>query len=118
MTANFNAQEVITALKANGGKYLDDHRKNGELLTASMFGIYAEQGKEHAFIGYTKSLFCINKCYIEDGVVHLSEWSVGGNVRMDRFPGDPEGAVESFNKDCAEYNIFDKTAKITEWHLA
>lgn len=117
--SNNNAQAVIAALKASGGKYIDDHRKGRtDLSTAQMFGIYKEQGKEHAFIGYTNSLFCVNKCYIDDaGVVHLSEWSVGGNVRMDRFPGDVEGAIESFNSDCEKYNTFDKTARITEWHL-
>lgn len=115
---NNNAQAVIAALKASGGKYIDDHRKGDrEPSTAQMFGIYQEQGKEHAFIGYTNSLFCINRCYIDDdGMVHLSTWSVGGNVRIDRFPGDVEGAVEAFNESAKE-NIFDKTARISEWHL-
>lgn len=115
---NQDAATVIAALKASGGKYVDDHRRNSDLCTASLFGIYSEQGKQHAFIGYTNSLFCINRCYVDDnGVVHLSTWSVGGNVRIDRFPGDVEGAIESFNEDCKKYNTFDKTAAITEFHL-
>jgi len=117
--SNNNAQAVIAALQASGGQYIDDHRKGREeLCTAGWFGVYKEHGKEHAFIGYNTQLFCINKCYIdEQGRVHLSEWSVGGNVRMDRTPNDHEFAVEQFNTDCEKYNVFDKTARITEWHL-
>jgi hypothetical protein len=119
MSRNESAVAVIAALQANGGMFIDDHRKgrDGE-SKAQMFGIYKEQGKEHAFIGYTNSLFCINKCYIDEaGKVHLSEWSVGGNVRIDRFKGDVEGAILQFNEDCAKYNSFDKEARISEWHL-
>lgn len=117
--SNYNAQAVIAALKANGGMYIDDHRKGREDLSrAQWFGVYKEQGKDHAFIGYNTQLFCVNKCYLDDqGRVHLSEWSVGGNVRMDRTPNDHEFAVEQFNENCRKYNSFDRLARISEYHV-
>lgn len=116
---NYNAQAVIATLQANGGQYIDDHRKGrADVIKAGWFGIYKEQGKDHAFIGYDKSLFCINKCYIDEaGMVHLSEWSVGGNVRMDLTPNDHEFAVTTFNESCMKNNIFDPLARISEWHI-
>lgn len=116
---NYNAQAVIAALKANGGQYIDDHRKGREeLCTAGWFGVYKEQGKDNAFIGYNTQLFCVNQCYIdEQGQVHLSTRSVGGNVRMDLTPNDHEYAVEQFNETCRKYNTFDRLARISEFHV-
>jgi hypothetical protein len=117
--SNYNAQAVIAALKANGGMYIDDHgRGNKEATRAGWFGVYKEQGKDHAFIGFNTQLFCVNKCYIaEDGQVHLSTWSVGGNVRMDLTPNDHEYAIEQFNETCRKYNTFDRLARISEFHV-
>lgn len=105
------AREIIEVLKANGGMYLDDHRRTGELVKAQLFGIYKEGDKEHAFIGYTNSLFCINRLALdEQGRVHLTTWSVGGNVRMDKHPGNPAAAIVAFNESC-------RNAAITDWQL-
>jgi hypothetical protein len=93
------AQEVFNRLIMNGGRYIDDHNGRNEVSIAQGWGIYKNGSKEYAFIGYVNSPFCINRCYIgDDNLVHVSTWSVGGNVRMDRFPGEPEKAIAAFNE--------------------
>lgn len=94
-----SAQEVVNRLNMNGGRYVDDHNGRGEVSIAQGWGIYKNGSKEYAFIGFVNSPFCINRCYIgDDNRVHVSTWSVGGNVRMDKFPGEPERAIAAFNE--------------------
>lgn len=118
--SNYNAQEVIAKLKANGGMYIDDH-KRGEptLVRADWFGIYKENEKEYAFVGYNRLPFCINKCYIdEQGQVHVSTWSVGGNVHMhdfQDFEDKVDRAVHDYNFR-AKNNILKLDISISEFH--
>lgn len=117
MKFHSDAQAVIVALQANGGMYIDDHNRSAGEQPAQWFGIYESNGKKHAFIGYNTQLFCINACSLaEDGRVHQSTMSVGGNVRMDLYKHDHEFAVDQFNLSCKD-NTFDKTANISLWHV-
>ncbi len=115
--SNYNAQEVFAALQANGGKYIDDHNGNTtRVSTADWFGIYKENEKEYAFVGFHRVPFCINKCYIDDqGRVHVHTSSVGGNVHMHLFSNVAAG-VEDFNNR-AKNNLLKYDISIPTFHV-
>jgi len=112
------AKAVIDRLRANGGRYIDDHRRGGEVSVAQVFGLLQSDNKLYAFIGYTNSPFCINRCYIgEDNMVHLSTWSVAGNVRVDYFPGDFAAAVKHFNDNANTGWNVNRKQSILSWNF-
>lgn len=113
-----SAKLVIDRLRANGGRYIDDHNRRSEVSVAQMYGLLESGDKLYAFIGYTNSPFCINRCYIgDDNMVHLSTWSVAGNVRIDQFPGDVGAAIQHYNANANTGWNANRNQKIISWML-
>ena len=97
-----NTKEVIDALKANGGKYVDDHRK-GEVEVKIQHLLIVERkqlGFEYAAPGFDCAYFSVNPLYVgEDGKAHLSTRSIGGAVAPMNHNGSLEKAIQSYNEE-------------------
>ena len=97
-----NTNEVIAALKANGGKYVDDHRKGGvEVKIQYLLIVERKQlAFEYVAPGFDCAYFSINPLYVgEDGKPHLSTRSIGGAVAPMNHDDSLEKALQAYNEE-------------------
>jgi hypothetical protein len=88
-------EAVIAALIANNGQIIDDH--TGEATKIPAIVKWTKGTRVEICAGY-QNIFCLNDLSVDedDGLVHLSRWSVGGTLNC-RF-GIVEG-IADFNRE-------------------
>lgn len=101
-----NHEKLVAAIKANGGKVVDDH--TGKLQEVSHIGVLHFVNREFAvFVPKENSNFfscSLNLLELaHDGSVHLTTMAAGGILDIKKSEG-LEGAVAAYN---AEKKLFD-----------
>lgn len=91
--------EILTAIKANDNKAVDDHR-GGRSRDSDQRVVHAiaKYGVHTVMLlsAEETSYFCLNRMYVEDGVAHLDTTSVGGVLDM-AVHGTLEEAIKQHN---------------------
>jgi hypothetical protein len=89
--------ELSNALIKSGGVIWDDHNGGSE---GKLFGLAALfTGKEVIPVGLHKAdYFSLNRVYLKDGKVHLSDESVAGTLFPVNFDGDVWDCINDYNE--------------------
>lgn len=76
-------EQIVAAVKANGGVVIDDHNNTNENRQLGGVGLFSNKdGRTVAVALLEDNYFCLNEVYLdkETGKPHLSTRSVAGNV--------------------------------------
>lgn len=72
--------DILVALRTNS-TYIDDHNGESRTLGRASSGIAFVKTRNGVKVCPIYETYqCLNGLYMEDGAVHLSTWSVGGDV--------------------------------------
>lgn len=89
--------EVSNALIKSGGVIWDDHNGGFESKLFGMAALFT--GKEVIPVGLHKAdYFSLNRVYMKDGKVHLSDESVAGTLFPVNFDGDVWDCINDYNE--------------------
>lgn len=94
-------EEIHAAIVANCGMVIDDHRTGKQNYADMVRKVHAigKHGDDTVFLcsETETTYFCLNRMYIDDdGIPHLSRWSVGGVINL-REHGTLAKAVTAYN---------------------
>lgn len=100
--AKINAT-IIARLALSRGSYIDDHRTgNSAECTTNAVGRFVIGEREHIVMLMDGKRFCLNPVELgENGRVHLSTGSVGGNLDAKSY--SLKEAVANFNEQSKGY---------------
>lgn len=107
-------QDILEAIAKNNNQVVDDHRGDSNNLRNKPYAI----GKHGEHIVWLCSpeetpYFSINSVYIDEkGIPHLSRWSVGGVVDLNRY-GSLDAALKVYN-DPANWTAGFKLTPVTD----
>ena len=101
MTLEDYAQNIVDALKANHGAYVDTHNYKEVAKTINKV-IRVRDHRGHVYIApcFERNAFTVNQFTLEDGVVRLQAMARGGVV--DARTVDLDKAIQIYNRKAKE----------------
>ena len=103
MTLEKHAQDIVNALKANHGAYVDTHNhKETPMVINKVIRVRDHSGHVYIASCFERHAFSVNQFTLENGTVRLQAMARGGVV--DARTIDLDKAIRIYNREAKEHS--------------